>query len=144
MDQIFNKLEVNKNLRLSILLDFHRGHRAKDHTSVNLCYPFKANFQPNDNVRIGLFKNFYKLNVNSLLGLQEIRGVQHMKIVVFDDHVLMTGANLSDSYFTDREDRWVLFEDCPELADYCDDLANSMIDISFQMNDEGKLVVYNI
>ena len=64
-----------------------------------------------------------------------------MKFCVFDDHVLLTGSNLSENYFTEREDRWILFKNNPELADYCDDLANSLIDFSYQMTDDGKLAV---
>ena len=64
-----------------------------------------------------------------------------MKMAVFDDNVILTGANMSESYFTDREDRWIVFKESKELADYCDDLANSVIDFSYQMNDEGRLVV---
>lgn len=64
-----------------------------------------------------------------------------MKMAVFDDNVILTGANMSESYFTDREDRWMVFKECKELADYCDDLANSVIDFSYQMNDEGRLEV---
>ena len=140
MDQIFNKLEVNKSLRLSLLVDYNRGHCGKNHTSVHLCQPLKANFMPNSNVRIGFYKAPNIFNPNGFR-IQEIRGVQHMKICVFDDHVLLTGANLSDNYFTEREDRWILFKNNPQLADYCDDLANTMIDISYQMDDEGVLIV---
>ena len=97
---------------------------------------------PNHNVRVGFYKPFHKIDFNAFLTLQETRGVQHMKICIFDDHVLLTGSNLSDSYFTDRDDRWVLFQNNPELADYCDDLVNSVIDFSYQMDDEAKLIVY--
>ena len=141
IDQLFNKLEVNKNLRISILLDYHRSHRGKNHTSVNMCLPLKANLMPNAKVRIGFYKPLSKLNLNAFLSFQELRGVQHMKFCVFDDHVLLTGSNLSENYFTEREDRWILFKNNPELADYCDDLANSLIDFSYQMTDDGKLAV---
>ena len=35
-------------------------------------------------------------------GIREIFGVHHIKAHVFDDDVLITGANLSEDYFTDR------------------------------------------
>lgn len=54
--------------------------------------------------------------------LREIFGVHHMKLHVFDDNVLVTGANLSEDYFTDRQDRCMVVLGCPELADYVDDL----------------------
>lgn len=34
--------------------------------------------------------------------LKEIFGVHHMKLHVFDNNVLITGANLSQDYFTNR------------------------------------------
>ena len=35
-------------------------------------------------------------------GFREIFGVHHIKAHVFDNNVLITGANLSEDYFTDR------------------------------------------
>ena len=37
--------------------------------------------------------------------MNESAGVQHMKAYVFDNDVVMSGANLEDNYFTDRLDR---------------------------------------
>ena len=34
--------------------------------------------------------------------LREIFGVHHIKAHVFDNNVLVTGANLSEDYFSDR------------------------------------------
>ena len=44
--------------------------------------------------------------------------LQHCKVYLFDDTVILSGANLSDTYFTDRDDRYVVFADCAPLADY--------------------------
>ena len=35
----------------------------------------------------------------------ETLGLQHTKIFVFDDSVILSGANLSSDYFTNRQDR---------------------------------------
>ena len=40
--------------------------------------------------------------------LREVVGTQHMKLVVVDDTVIVTGANLSRLYFTNRQDRYVV------------------------------------
>lgn len=139
-DLIFNKIDINKDFRLSILLDHSRGRRGVISSAFEILKNLKYNLHPNHNVRIGFLKNFrpFSLMTHSL---QEARGVQHMKIAVFDNNVLLSGANLSDSYFTDREDRWIVFKECKELADYCDDLANSMIDLSYEMDDDGRINV---
>lgn len=47
----------------------------------------------------------------------EIVGVSHVKAIVADDDVVMTGANLSETYFTLRQDRCMRFRRTPGLAD---------------------------
>ena len=47
----------------------------------------------------------------------EVLGVQHAKACVFDDTVVLTGANLSAEYFERRQDRYVVIRDAPALAD---------------------------
>uniref|UniRef100_A0A1B0BLK9 CDP-diacylglycerol--glycerol-3-phosphate 3-phosphatidyltransferase n=1 Tax=Glossina palpalis gambiensis TaxID=67801 RepID=A0A1B0BLK9_9MUSC len=46
----------------------------------------------------------------------ELLGLQYMKIYLCDDAVLISGANLSNDYFTNRQDRYILIED-KTLAD---------------------------
>ena len=58
--------------------------------------------------------------------LREVFGVQHVKAAVFDDAVLLTGANLSRDYFTTRQDRYMLIEDAPRLADFVCDLLEAI------------------
>jgi hypothetical protein len=61
--------------------------------------------------------------------LDESIATQHMKAYVFDDTLIMSGANLSHDYFTNRQDRAVQFARSPHLAifyhDVIDDLARS-------------------
>ncbi len=59
----------------------------------------------NKNVKIGMFANpignkYFSLETES--PLREIFGVHHIKFYVFDDNVILSGANLSEDYFTDR------------------------------------------
>lgn len=37
--------------------------------------------------------------------VKEVFGVHHIKAHVFDNNILITGANLSEDYFTNRQDR---------------------------------------
>ena len=53
----------------------------------------------------------------------ETVGLQHCKVYVFDDSLIISGANLSQDYFTSRQDRYVLIENCPGLADYYEELV---------------------
>jgi CDP-diacylglycerol---glycerol-3-phosphate 3-phosphatidyltransferase len=47
----------------------------------------------------------------------EVLGVHHQKIYVFDDRVVLGGANLSKNYFLNRKDRYLSIHS-PELSDY--------------------------
>jgi CDP-diacylglycerol--glycerol-3-phosphate 3-phosphatidyltransferase len=46
----------------------------------------------------------------------EVVGVQHMKIYVFDDQLILSGANLSNTYFIDRQDRYLMLSSEPHVA----------------------------
>ena len=52
---------------------------------------------------------------NGIIG--QIMGVHHQKIYVFDDRVVLTGANLQQKYFLNRRDRVMVIDD-PKLSDY--------------------------
>jgi CDP-diacylglycerol---glycerol-3-phosphate 3-phosphatidyltransferase len=71
----------------------------------------------------------------------EVVGLQHMKIYLFDDSVIVSGANLSDDYFTNRQDRYVLINDCPALSDFLDGLVSTVSDFSLQMTDTNDAVL---
>ena len=47
----------------------------------------------------------------------ELLGVHHMKYYLFDDTVLISGANMSDLYFDRRQDRYLVIRS-KQLADY--------------------------
>ncbi|XP_048466715.1 CDP-diacylglycerol--glycerol-3-phosphate 3-phosphatidyltransferase, mitochondrial isoform X2 [Rhincodon typus] len=93
------------DLRVSVLLDCTRGSR---------------------DLR-GILKFLLPERFNEIIGLQ------HIKIYLFDNNVIVSGANLSDSYFTNRQDRYVLLQDCHEIADFFEDLVNAVSDISLQL-----------
>ena len=37
--------------------------------------------------------------------VKEVVGVNHLKVYLFDENVILSGANLSNTYFTNRQDR---------------------------------------
>lgn len=53
-------------------------------------------------------------------------GVMHIKAYAFDDSVLLSGANLSDDYFTNRQDRYMLIEDAPAFASHVHNLLRAL------------------
>ncbi|XP_048466714.1 CDP-diacylglycerol--glycerol-3-phosphate 3-phosphatidyltransferase, mitochondrial isoform X1 [Rhincodon typus] len=121
------------DLRVSVLLDCTRGSRGKKNSRTMLI-PLLKKF-PNQ-VRVSLYHTPDLRGILKFLlpeRFNEIIGLQHIKIYLFDNNVIVSGANLSDSYFTNRQDRYVLLQDCHEIADFFEDLVNAVSDISLQL-----------
>lgn len=72
--------------------------------------------------------------------VNEVVGVCHLKAFVFDDDVLMTGANMSSSYFTDRQDRYIWFRNSPSLANHFSSLIDVVSSYSFSLGSDEKLL----
>jgi CDP-diacylglycerol--glycerol-3-phosphate 3-phosphatidyltransferase len=70
-------------------------------------------------------------------------GVFHMKAYVFDDNLLLSGANLSNDYFTNRQDRYVLFRDVPDLASYAHNLVLGIQNVpgSHKLRADGQIIM---
>ena len=51
-------------------------------------------------------------------------------------------ANLSESYFTNRQDRYVVLRNCPELADFLVHLVEAVSSFSFQVRADGKIKLH--
>ena len=145
VEKLQNKIQASDQLNFTLLLDYMRGTRINrdGNSSLRLIKPIKTgNFMKN--VRLGFYHN---PDTNVLRGkmsnspLREIFGVHHMKAHVFDNDVLLTGANLSEDYFTDRQDRCIVIQDCEPLADWFHELISIMTDCSYQVNDLGDLAM---
>nr|CAG4640991.1 EOG090X08SX [Eulimnadia texana] len=125
--------------RVQILLDATRGSRGSQN-SRKMLLNLLQNFSENVSVHMyhtpalrGLMKTLIPERYNETIGLQ------HMKIYLFDNSLLISGANLSNDYFTNRQDRYVLIEDCGRLADFYDKLVNAVCDFSLKLNAEDQL-----
>uniref|UniRef100_A0A094ZUA8 CDP-diacylglycerol--glycerol-3-phosphate 3-phosphatidyltransferase n=1 Tax=Schistosoma haematobium TaxID=6185 RepID=A0A094ZUA8_SCHHA len=71
----------------------------------------------------------------------EIFGVQHIKAYIFDDSVIMSGANLSHEYFTNRQDRMWIFKNFPNLANFYSDLIHNVISkFCYTLCSNGSLI----
>lgn len=129
------------DLRVAVLLDCTRGSRGKKNSRTMLI-PLLKKF-PNQ-VRISLYHTPDLRGILKLLvpeRFNETIGLQHIKIYLFDNNVIISGANLSDSYFTNRQDRYVLLRDCRELADFFEELVNAVSDISLQLEQDDTAEV---
>ena len=106
-DVIASSLSSKTNLRVKILLDWCRGTRmVRGESSSTLLRPLhdhapspgqcKLGFYQTPQLR-GWLKRILPSKWNELIGLQ------HIKVYIFDDSVIISGANLSQDYFTNRQ-----------------------------------------
>lgn len=122
-------------LHVSILSDALRGTRESPHPScASLLAPLVAEFGA-DRVDIRMY---HTPNLRGLRKkvvpkrLNEGWGLQHMKLYGVDDEIIISGANLSDDYFTNRQDRYHVFS-CPSLTDYFSRIHNAVCSISYRV-----------
>jgi CDP-diacylglycerol--glycerol-3-phosphate 3-phosphatidyltransferase len=66
----------------------------------------------------------------------EMTGVHHQKIALFDDTIIIGGANLSHSYFTNRRDRYIKMRECGQLADYFHDYIKVLSENGYCLKDK--------
>ncbi|XP_062031632.1 CDP-diacylglycerol--glycerol-3-phosphate 3-phosphatidyltransferase, mitochondrial [Lepus europaeus] len=129
------------DLKVSILLDFTRGSRGRKNSRTMLL-PLLQKFP--EQVRVSLF---HTPNLRGLLRLfiperfNETIGLQHIKVYLFDNSVILSGANLSDSYFTNRQDRYVFLQDCADVADFFTELVEAVGDVSLQLQGDDTVQV---
>ncbi|KAH0827117.1 hypothetical protein J3R83DRAFT_4805 [Lanmaoa asiatica] len=129
-------LRQNSSLHLHLTLDYNRSTRPGPDSPVLALLPLLRAHA--SRVHLSLFRS-PKLSgpVTTLVPprFNEGWGTWHPKIYGADDHVIISGrvfpflarpradwhnsANLNRSYFTNRQDRYLLFKGQPTLADYC-------------------------
>ena len=80
-------------------------------------------------------------NCFSFLFLSHIRNL-HLQMYSLNIIICMFfSANLSESYFTNRQDRYIHFRDCPEMANYLADLTKAVTSFSFQLQSDDTTTV---
>ena len=138
-------MDSRPDVKVKVLLDYCRGTR-KSATGESSCSLLGELLKSEKNTstpscRVALYHTPFLRGIWKLLmppRYNETLGLQHSKVFVFDDSVILSGANLSHDYFTNRQDRYVVVENCPLLADYFDGLVDNISDFSFQMNGKGE------
>ncbi|KAJ1308656.1 hypothetical protein OPQ81_004350 [Rhizoctonia solani] len=114
-------LSRNSRLEVIIQVDALRSTRpSKTQTSpAHLLLPL-INAYP-DRVQVKMFRS---PKLSGLLRhlvprrFDEGWGTWHAKVYLVDDEILLSGANLNSSYFTNRQDRYIHFTRSSHLADY--------------------------
>ncbi|OBZ65702.1 CDP-diacylglycerol--glycerol-3-phosphate 3-phosphatidyltransferase [Grifola frondosa] len=120
IDALHTSLHDNPALHLYVHLDLNRSTRPGPRSTAQLLLPLLREHP--DRVHVYLFRS---PKLKGLLArlvpprFNEGWGTWHPKIYGADDDVLISGANLNTSYFTNRQDRYLRFTEQPGLAQYC-------------------------
>lgn len=107
LSDIDNALSRNLELTITLILDYSRSLRKND-SSLDAISCLKSKHL--HRFRLLLYK-MPKSSYFMSPQINEILNVFHCKFCVFDQDVLLTGANLSREYFTDRQDRYILIRE---------------------------------
>ncbi|RLN64659.1 hypothetical protein BBJ29_001778 [Phytophthora kernoviae] len=133
------RLREKPELQVQIVLDYSRGQRGgMTASSVTMLAPLLKEFP--SNVEVFLFR------VPQLSGLKaklpppfnETLGVSHAKVYLVDETLVLSGANLSDDYFTNRQDRYVQLTDCGALAHFYHQFVELITGFSYKVKLESK------
>lgn len=137
-----------RGVRVSLLLDALRARRLESGSgsgsttiAKTLADSLLATSSATDRPQVSLYhtprlKGLLKSVVKP--PYSEILGVAHMKAYVFDDLVVMSGANLNERYFADRQDRYVCFRSSA-LADRVAGLVGLVGQYSYRLLPCGGL-----
>ena len=131
-------LSQNPKLEVSILTDALRGTREDPKPScASLLAALASEFPKQVEIRMyhtpnltGLRKRLIPKRIN------EGWGLQHMKLYGIDEEVILSGANLSNDYFTNRQDRYHVFSS-KRVSDYFSGIHHAMCGVSFLLQPGG-------
>ncbi|PJF17584.1 CDP-diacylglycerol--glycerol-3-phosphate 3-phosphatidyltransferase [Paramicrosporidium saccamoebae] len=129
-----DKLKRESGLSTHIYMDYLRGTRGSP-SSASLLMPLAAQ---HSNLLVSMYlAPAVQWRQVAPPRWNEIFGVSHLKVCVFDDNVLVTGANLSKNYFENRADRYICVTGHPKLANYFDQLIRVISGLSHTLNGKG-------
>lgn len=130
------------NLKVDVLIDFTRGSRGVNNSRKLLrsllernerCCEVSLYHTP---VLRGITKRIIPDRWNELIGLQ------HMKVYIFDDTLVISGANLSNDYFTNRQDRYYVIRD-RKLTDFYCGLVKKVQNFSLQLDRQDNIRLHH-
>ncbi|KAG6856303.1 hypothetical protein H0H87_005716 [Tephrocybe sp. NHM501043] len=135
IDAIRNSLSGKPSLCLHLQLDLNRSTRPGASSTAKILLPLLQEFP--DRVKISMFRSPHLRGILAKLvppRFNEGWGTWHAKIYGVDDEVIISGANLNQSYFTNRQDRYIHFANQPSLAQYCFDFLQTISTFSYKLS----------
>lgn len=129
-------LDNNESLSVHILTDALRGTREAPHNdcSALLLAPLVEKYGKH-RVDLRMYHTPHLAGFTRSIApkrFNEAYGLQHMKLYGFDDEIMLSGANLSHDYFTDRQDRYYLFSD-RKLTEYYFRIHEAVSSVSYRI-----------
>ena len=135
----------SRGVDMKILLDQHRALRPvpiKGSTTATITSAEACRRAMSDSGTVHLLSVLSPL-LDRLLPnpYNEVAGVFHLKAYLVDDHLILSGANLSEEYFVDRIDRY-LWITCPALVQCYQDLVDALCEhgLEYRGGVKAKLI----
>lgn len=135
LEEILKASNRNKYLKVNIILDRFRGQRVSKPSGYSSFRMLSEIFNRASNPHNLNFSFCQHNNLSRIwddlnaVGFNEVFGTFHSKQYIFDNTVILSGANLSEDYFTYRTDRYVYLNNVKEFADYLDDFNQIFADL---------------
>ena len=125
-------LQNGPELKVSILTDALRGTReAPNPSCASLLASLVKEFPDRVEVRMYHTPNLTGLRKALIPNrINEGWGLQHIKLYGIDNELILSGANLSNDYFTNRQDRYHVFSS-KRVTDYFARIHDAVCSISF-------------
>ena len=122
------------DFRVSILTDALRGTReSPEPCCASILAELVKEFP--DQVEVRMYHTPNLTGMRKWLIPRRINegwGLQHIKLYAFDDEIILSGANLSSDYFTNRQDRYHLFSS-KSVTDYFATIHDAICSVSFRV-----------
>ena len=133
VDTLIDSSNKNPKLIVKILVDKNRGQRKgkSGESTFTLLQSAMDRAQFPENLKFSfIWANGLNRRYDPYAKqFGEGKGTFHSKVAIFDDSILLTGANCSEDYFVNRKDRYVVFDDSREFSDYLEDFFDCFLDL---------------
>ncbi|EGW30194.1 phosphatidylglycerolphosphate synthase [Spathaspora passalidarum NRRL Y-27907] len=140
IDCIDQAMSKNDELKVHILTDALRGTReAPNPCSASLLVGLVEKYGKH-RIDVRMYHTPHLSGITKSITPKRINegwGLQHMKLYGFDEEIILSGANLSQDYFTNRQDRYYVFKN-KSITDYYFRIHTAISSLSYQVT-ESKL-----
>ncbi|EIE80687.1 hypothetical protein RO3G_05392 [Rhizopus delemar RA 99-880] len=150
VDTIRLALSRSSTLQVHILIDCLRGTRnSKGQSSATLLLPLIQEYPDRINVALyhtpdltGILKRALPQRFNETIGLM------HLKLYGFDNSIMLSGYNdsmcMSREHYTNKQDRYIIFNKQQELTTYYYDLLKLISSCSYQLKPADNSSKYKL